>query len=488
MKLVRKLTLALFGGIAIIVAAETYLSVRLFVDFYDADVRRDLRVIGRLLSGEIESEWPQSGPNAAIRLVQRADANDPMLTLHWVTFDAGLPSDIPSDLAQHLLDRMRAGKDFVRSEDVGAGIFHTYLPVRVEGHLVGAIQISESASAKHDFVRARILQRALTASAMLLVCGGLAWFAGSRFVGRPVGRLMEQARRIGAGDFSARLELRGADELSELARDMNAMAAKLADSRRALEVQNAARLEAIEQLRHADRLKTVGTLASGVAHELGTPLNVVAGRAQMIVARELEGPDEVIEAARIIHAQADRMTRIVRQLLDFARRRKPEKRPSDLVQMARDAITMLAPLARKRKVTLGLAPPASEPIVAVVDQAQLGQALTNLIINAVQATREGSNVELRVALGTAAPPGAPRTAVLPCACISVFDQGAGIPEEQLQQLFDPFFTTKGVGEGTGLGLSVAHGIVTEHDGWIEVRSEAGVGSSFRIWLPEEAAS
>jgi two-component system NtrC family sensor kinase len=488
MRLVRKLTLALLGGIAIIFAAETYLSVQLFVHFYDADARRDLRVIGRVLSDEIEHAWPQDGPGTALRLVQQADAGDPTLQLRWVTFDAGMPSDLPLDLAPLLLQQLRGGQSFVRSEDVGDGMLHTYLPVLVEGRLVGAIQVSESATAKHAFVNARIRQRAFTACAMLLFCGGLAWFAGSRFVGRPVGALAEQARRIGAGDFSARLELHGSDELTELARDMNAMAAKLDEARRALEAQNAARLEAIEQLRHADRLKTVGTLASGVAHELGTPLNVVSGRAQMIVAGELCGPEEAVEAARIIRAQADRMARIVRQLLDFARRRKPEKRPSDLLQLARDSITMLEPLARKRKVSLELASAASDPIVAVADQAQLGQALTNLIINAVQATREGGTVELHVALGMAASPGSLPAVPLACACISVRDEGPGIPREQLPRLFDPFFTTKEVGEGTGLGLSVSHGIVTEHGGWIEVRSEAGVGSSFEIWLPEEVRS
>jgi signal transduction histidine kinase len=318
---------------------------------------------------------------------------------------------------------------------------------------------------------------------MLLVCGGLAWFAGSRFVGKPIGRLMEQAHRIGSGDFSARQELGGADELTELAREMNAMAGKLDESRRALEAQNRARLEAIEQLRHADRLKTVGNLASGVAHELGTPLNVVSGRAQMIVEGELRENGEVVEAARVIRTQADRMARIVRQLLDFARHRKPEKRTSDLVQLARDAIAMLDPLARKRKVSLELVPPDSGAIVAVVDQMQIGQAVTNLLMNAVQATHEGSTVELRVGLGTGARPGDPAAAARSCACISVSDCGPGIRGEQLHQLFDPFFTTKDVGEGTGLGLSVAHGIVSEHGGWIEVQSEPGAGSSFRIWLP-----
>ena len=135
-----------------------------------------------------------------------------------------------------------------------------------------------------------------------------------------------------------------------------------------------------------------------------------------------------------------------------------------------------------------LEPPDPASIVATVDPAQIGQALTNLVLNALQATREGGSVELRVALGPGSPPGVLPPAPRPCACISVRDEGPGIAGEQVQQLFDPFFTTKDVGEGTGLGLSVAHGIVNENRGWIEVRSAPGVGSRFSIWLPGEPSA
>jgi signal transduction histidine kinase len=259
------------------------------------------------------------------------------------------------------------------------------------------------------------------------------------------------------------------------------MAEALEKSRNALDAQTAARLDALEQLRHADRLKTVGTLASGVAHELGTPLNVVSGRAQTIVAGEVTASHEVVEAARVIRLQADRMARIVRQLLDFARLRRNEQKPSELGRITRDAVAMLEPLARKHKVELALAGEAG-PLVATVDPAALGQAVTNIVMNALQATPEGGRVEIRLAHTQAAPPGSsgpPRA----CGCIDVQDPGPGIPPDQLPQIFDPFFTTKEVGQGTGLGLSVAHGIVAEHGGWIEVQSELGAGSRFRLWLP-----
>jgi signal transduction histidine kinase len=327
---------------------------------------------------------------------------------------------------------------------------------------------------------------------MVLMCGLLAWITGSRFVGGPVSQLMEQARRIGAGDFSVRLSLDARDEFGALSRSMDAMAAELERSRAALESQTAARLAAIEQLRHADRLKTVGTLASGVAHELGTPLSVISGRAQMVVSGEVTEPREIEESARVIRTQADRMARIVRQLLDFARRRPAEKAPSDLRQLTREAISILQPLASRRDATLVLDDPEAPPLLAVVDAGQVQQAVTNLLMNALHASPEEGTVEVRVTredrVRPGARPGAPAEAPCACFCIAIRDQGAGIPEEHLAQLFDPFFTTKDVGEGTGLGLSVAHGIVAEHGGWIEVESQPCRGSLFRLCLPEEEAA
>jgi signal transduction histidine kinase len=201
------------------------------------------------------------------------------------------------------------------------------------------------------------------------------------------------------------------------------------------------------------------------------------------VAGEVTAPNEVIDAARVIRTQTDRMARILRQLLDFARLRRNEQKALDLARITADAVGMLQPFARKHEVGLELAG-AHGPLVASVDPVALGQAVTNIVMNALQATKSGGSVEVRLERAMSAPPGAsaPRSVR---GCIVVHDQGPGIPPDQLPQIFDPFFTTKEVGQGTGLGLSVAHGIVAEHGGWIEVQSELGVGSCFRIWLPLE---
>jgi signal transduction histidine kinase len=320
---------------------------------------------------------------------------------------------------------------------------------------------------------------------MVVACGLVAWLVGLRLVGKPVQALVEKARRIGRGDFSGPLVLSRGDELSQLAGEMNGMAADLEDALRKVQNESAARVRAVEQLRHADRLGTVGKLASGLAHELGTPLNVVAGRAKMIANGEIEDAAEGVESARIIADQAERMTRIVRQLLDFARHRPAEKRRTDLGALARQTASLLAPIAFEQGVTVGYEEPA-EPVFARIDAAGIQQALTNLLLNAIQASRPGSGVTISLAAHENANV-VKGSYEGPWALIGVRDHGAGISDEAMPQLFDPFFTTKPVGEGTGLGLSVSHGIVEEHGGLIEVASEPSRGSCFQVWLPQESA-
>jgi signal transduction histidine kinase len=244
-------------------------------------------------------------------------------------------------------------------------------------------------------------------------------------------------------------------------------------------------------------LATVGKLASGIAHELGTPLGVALVRANMIASNPSSAP-ETREAARIIGEQIDRITRIVRQLMDFARGRGtllpgPLNRcATDLGAIARRAIAMLAPLAGKRSVTVDLviADDAPRP---PVNPEQIEQVLVNLLVNAIHASERPGQIVVTVASGKVDPPAdvtpsvdsgdeQPRYAL-----VSVKDEGVGIAPEVLPRIFEPFFTTKHVGEGTGLGLSVAYGIVREHGGWIEVTSQIKEGSCFSVYLPIEVA-
>jgi signal transduction histidine kinase len=327
---------------------------------------------------------------------------------------------------------------------------------------------------------------ALATLAIALVSGLIAILLGTRFVGRPLKQVRDKARRLGAGDFAGRLDLRQHDEIGELAEEMNVLGDRLADATRRLAEEHEAKIDALEQLRHTDRLATVGQLASGIAHELGTPLSVVSARAAMM-ASDAAAEGESKANARVIVEQAGRMTDIIRQLLDFARRRGAQMTVTDLRRIVERTLDLLSTVARTRHVTLALEAPA-EPMLARIDQGQIQQALTNVILNGIQAMPRGGRLTISVGVQRARPPAERGGVESEYLCVTVADEGDGIPAESLPRIFEPFYTTKDVGEGTGLGLSVAYGIVTEHGGWIEVESTPGAGSRFRILLPPATVS
>jgi signal transduction histidine kinase len=296
--------------------------------------------------------------------------------------------------------------------------------------------------------------------------------------------LVSKVERIGRGDVSAPLELPQKDEIGVLASAINVMCEELENQRATNESETRARIAALEQLRHADRLGTVGKLASGIAHELGTPLNVVSARAKMI-ARGQSKSDDAASDAQVIVEQVDRMTRIIRQLLDFARRRSPKRSSENIRALCAQTLQLLEPLATKNRVSLALDDDGAN-LTANVDPAQLQQVLTNLVMNAVQAQPDGGAVRVRVVAESADPPPGTEADAGERVIVSIEDDGSGIPLEIRDRIFEPFFTTKDVGQGTGLGLSVAYGIVKEHGGWIDVVAGPERGSVFRAHLPRGA--
>ncbi len=483
MRLVRRLTLYLLIPIGLVFALDTFLTLRSDLSMLDADMHRDDTVLARDLAVAVEQSWRNLGERTAFDLVSRFKATDAGIEARIVYLDdeagtAGAPA-VPELVAN--LSR-EASPIQARARRGDALWLFTYFHLDLPGSRRTALEVSEIVSHEREHLAARIPRKVFTAGVMLLLCAGVAWVVGVRVVGRPVDTLIDKAHRIGRGDFSTPLDLAGRDELSGLAREMNAMAEMLEVSRRQLEAESAARIAAVEQLRHADRLTTVGRLASGLAHELGTPLNIVSGRAQMIASGESAAPAEVARAARVIGEQAHRMTLIVRQLLDFARQSGAKRAETDLRKLAADTVGFVQPLGAARGVRV-IGEESGEPVVASVDSAQIQQALANLVMNAIQASPKGSEVRVRVrtrdfteAPRAAHPPG--RHAIL-----EVEDHGEGIPADHLPSIFDPFFTTKPVGEGTGLGLAMVYGILEEHGGWVEVQSEPGRGSCFTAFIP-----
>ncbi|WP_375770605.1 HAMP domain-containing histidine kinase [Archangium gephyra] len=363
------------------------------------------------------------------------------------------------------------------------GVLRSYTPLTI-GETQGALEILEPLTEQQLHLRQTVTSAAVATGAIALAFLLVAMAMGRRLVGRPVEQLVSLARRIGEGDLEARVHLRQKDELATLADAMNQMASGLAAARAQVTAETAARLATLEHLRHADRLGTVGKLASGVAHELGTPLNVVLGRAKMIASGEAEG-DETRECALIITQQVQHMTGIIRQLLDFARRRTPQRAPEDLTELVARTLRLLHPMATRRGIIL--ASEAEGPLRLDVDGGQLQQALTNLVVNGIHAMKRPGTLRVKLGRARALPPAELGGPEAEWVRLDVLDEGEGISPETLPRVFEPFFTTKDVGEGTGLGLSVSYGLIRDHGGWISVSSEPGRGSCFSIFLPPEAA-
>ena len=239
------------------------------------------------------------------------------------------------------------------------------------------------------------------------------------------------------------------------------------------------RASAVGELRHAERLNTVGKLAAGLAHELGTPLHVVAGRAELIAHGDL-APNDLLTSALIIGEQTSRMARIIRSMLDFGRRSGTDKRTEDVGLLAEQTAELLRALAHKSGIDIVV---AGSHVRAEVNRAELQQVLSNLLSNAIQAMQDGGRIMVCVEDANVKLAENADTRVRSYVCIEVRDQGTGIPPEILPRIFDPFFTTKDVGEGTGLGLSVSYGIVRDHGGAMRIETLLGRGTTVRVYLP-----
>lgn len=483
MKLTAKLMLYLVVPLAGVLAVDAYLSVRRQIALFEEDQEEYARRLGHDMREMITNVWRSKGPEHALQMVRDVDQEDRRMSIRWVWLDAAGDTQGPLAAAADLAPVLRGKELSFKGQDATGNAFrYTYVPVFPEGGRKGALELSESLSRLEEYTQATIV-RVLALTAILVVAGAVATLLlGVRLFGRPLGLLIDKTRRVGGGDLSGPLDLPGRSELTELAHAMNLMCERLAEAQRKVREETDARINALEQLRHADRLSTVGRLASGVAHELGTPLNVVSGRASFIAAGDLS-ESETRKSAEIIHSQTARMTAIIRKLLDFARRGSPRRAPVDLRALAQRSLELIASLGHKASTVLSVE--GNGPLMASVDPGQIQQVLTNLVLNALQAMPDGGTVEVRIGTARPGPPERPADPDTVYLRIEVEDEGEGIPADNRSHLFDPFFTTKDAGEGTGLGLSIAHGIVRDHGGWIEVRSRPGEGSCFSVYLPRE---
>ncbi|CAN5901818.1 hypothetical protein BH11MYX4_BH11MYX4_40960 [soil metagenome] len=469
LRIANSFALAFLGCAVVVSVVYTYFAADRQARRLETSVVGDLTSMSDVLRPALEAVWEGEGEERALAIVRHAAEANRSVQVTWergntLAPDAGLPGAARS--------RTTTGASGARTVEVGFVIG--------AGQSAATVLLRRDVPSQSLIAREELASEILGAAGVALLATLVARLLGDWIISRLLGRVVVHALRVGSGDLSARLTVKGATEIASLKRELNAMCDQLTDARATAEAEARARLAALEQLRHADRLRTVGTLASGIAHELGTPLNVVLLRARMM--RKLGS--EAAVAADVIVGQTEKMTGIVRQLLDFARRKAPQRVAHDLQAVAEKTVSLLAPLARKSSVELELEP-AAGAVLADIDANQIEQALTNLVVNAVHASPEGSRVTIRAAVTEEeCPDGTSRR----LARLEVTDRGSGIAAENMERLFEPFFTTKDVGHGTGLGLAVTLGIVQDHGGFMRAESKPGHGSAFAMLLPAGATA
>lgn len=393
------------------------------------------------------------------------------------------------------------------------------LPLRGGQHkLVAAVDLTVSqAEVERAFLQAvRDVTLALSAlSALLAVLIGL---TVRQEMAQPLLRLVGGIDEVTRGDYTGAILRERSDEVGVLADRFNEMTRSLRKAREEILAGVNAKLQLEQRLRHSDKLATIGQLAAGIAHEVGTPLNVIGGRAR-VMARRADDPKAVEKNADIIASQAERITKIIQQLLDYARRKSPARTSVDLSVVCRSTLEFLEhqletrgivatlhpytrtePGARSSssnpKDSVGVVPPYQPLVFGDADQLQ--QVSLNLCINAIQAMPDGGELHLHLEGLVRKKPGLDRALPSAYVLLSVSDTGVGIDEAHIGRIFEPFYSTKNAesdpgegarptGGGSGLGLSVSTGIVKDHDGWIECERHPAPqrGTTFRIFLPAE---
>jgi signal transduction histidine kinase len=482
-----KLVLGLATASAVILGSYGWRELRKEKKDLTDVAKHDMKVLGTALKVAIEN---------ALRDQQVADVNEILTSLKLkdsaidvLLFDpAGQLSPHPFGSpasAEVVRDGVRevrsSGEALVRiqgTRDLSriVGIF----PLRDDdGTNLGSIAIVRPLDALRADLRSETISTFLSILSLIVGVAGVGWFLVHLYVGRPLGKLMVAMEDVRAGNLTANVSVQRADEVGRLAAEFNAMVRELEGARRRL-IEATESREALEAgLRRVDKLASLGQLSAGLAHEIGSPLQILNGRARALASRT-DLPAEIRRIAQVFEEQSDRIAKIVEQLMTVARRKPAQWGEFDLKSTVGPIVELMGHEARRRGVRLEFECPNPLPkVVADVDQVQ--QVTLNLLSNALRATpREG---RVRLSLAASSFKTGQSMPEHPSVSLVVQDTGCGISEELLGHIFEPFFTTWAEAGGAGLGLAVVRSIIDEHGGTIDVSSEKSVGTRLTVHFP-----
>ena len=295
----------------------------------------------------------------------------------------------------------------------------------------------------------------------------------SRRITTPIHKLIDATNRIGRGDLDKKIELTTNDEIQILANEFELMRQKLQESYQGMEekIQKRTRelQEAQAQISHQEKMASLGMMAAGIAHEIGNPLTSISSMVQIIKRKNAD--PKTGEYISNILKNIERISRIVRELVDFSRPSSYEEAPADINEIIKSAVGIIKYDRRAKNLVYRLLLDSNLPETVLVSD-HLLQVFLNILINAVDASEDyGDKIEVKsyVKNGNIH--------------VDITDNGCGIPDDIQKKIFEPFYTTKEVGKGTGLGLTVSYGFVEKLKGEIKVKSNVGSGSTFIITIP-----
>lgn len=456
-----------------VLAAAGYLGYRGLEGWVEGRMQDEVELVARAIQEPLSRSLRQDRPGAVAQLLESAFSLSQVYTVQ--VYGAGgeeiaVVGDREPPRGDELEEMLVRGEEGGEYATMGEQEVYSYFASLsgTGGQPIGLLHISRQRS---DFDREfATLQRQIAA---VLIGGGilvvgLVLFGYRRTVGRHLQRLESDMARISDGDYRHRAATDAPQEIAGVARGLNEMLDSLARAQEEIERRRDAQSTLERRLRRTEKLAAIGRLAGGVAHELGTPLSVINGKAQRLLRREdLDGSTR--DGLREVRGQVRRMETIVNRLLEFGRRGAGESEATSVRGVVRSARDTVEETLRMSDVELEVEP-GRENAELEVERPRLIRALANLLRNAAQATPGG-----RVRMSWTVTEDAVR--------FRVEDDGPGIDPDVRDRLFEPFVTTKPVGEGTGLGLAVVHATADDHGGRVEVgQSELG-GAEFEIVLP-----
>ncbi|HET9314345.1 MAG TPA: ATP-binding protein [Vicinamibacteria bacterium] len=481
--------------VAAVVGFSTYLQARIVSKAVEAEALDAAAAIALGVSADLGEH--AATPTAAELGDLLADYRKAVPAVQSITVTSASPplvvasteGDAPAR-AIALGQRAVGGGELVTYADGPVGLHFVAVPLERHHVPYGAVVVAVGMEALLR-VQAQSRQAALVFAAVAIGLSALGLdLVSRRFVHEPLAAVLGTMSRASAGDLQARAARVRADEIGAVAEGLNGMLDRIAGFNETLQAEveratadlRAANRELIEaaqrlfaarrELAQSQRLALAGQMAASVAHQVGTPLNVISGYVQLLRARHADGSPDA-ERLRTVQEQIARVTAIVQSLLDQTRSPALELRPQAPAAIVEGLAELVRPSLVGRGVALEVNVAPALPAVDV-DRAQLEQALLNLVTNAIDAMPDGGRLTL-AAQGDGE-----------CVCLVVTDTGAGIPPDDLARVFDPLFTTKPPGKGTGLGLPILREIVEAQHGSVRLESRPGEGTTAVVRLPRSS--